>query len=110
MKLRIMTLVAAGLLTGLIGGVSVAAPQAPVSPSATALSGLPIEQVATKKVVVKKTTKHGKVKTKRTVKYSVSRYGPRYKVRRPGYGYYYGGYWYSRPWWTAFPGPVIILP
>src|SRR5438105_13902830 len=40
-----------------------------------------------------------------------ARYGPRYGYRRPGYGYYYGGYWYARPWWTidvGVPfGPVV---
>ncbi|MFL5258236.1 MAG: hypothetical protein ACJ8AS_00670 [Hyphomicrobiales bacterium] len=31
------------------------------------------------------------------------RFGPRYRYRRAGYGYYYGGYWYARPWWTLGP-------
>ena len=36
-----------------------------------------------------------------------NRYGPRYKVRRPGYGYYYGGYYYARPYWT--PGINLCI-
>jgi len=38
-------------------------------------------------------------------RYNSRRYGPRYRAYRPGYGYYYGGYWYRRPWWT-FTVPV----
>jgi hypothetical protein len=52
------------------------------------------------------------VKRKRVWVYN-KRYGPRYRFRRPGYGYYYGGYWYARPWWTVGPfwgpGPGINL-
>src|SRR5262245_56606712 len=33
------------------------------------------------------------------------RYGPRYRYRRAGYGHYYGGWWYARPWWAV--GPVL---
>ncbi len=29
----------------------------------------------------------------------------RYRARRPGFGYYYGGYWYARPYWRV-PAPV----
>jgi hypothetical protein len=32
--------------------------------------------------------------------YNGHRHGARYRYRRAGYGYYYGGYWYARPWWT----------
>jgi hypothetical protein len=31
-------------------------------------------------------------------------YGPRYRFRHPGFGYYYGGWWYARPWWGYGPG------
>ena len=40
-------------------------------------------------------------------RYNSHRYGPRYRAYRPGYGYYYGGYWYRRPWWT-FTVPVPV--
>lgn len=40
--------------------------------------------------------------------------GHRYRYRRPGYGYYYHGYYYARPWWTltfAVPLPgVVVVP
>lgn len=43
--------------------------------------------------------------------YVKTKHGARYRVKRPGYGYYYGGYWYARPWWTigiAPVGPVVV--
>ena len=32
------------------------------------------------------------------------KYGPRYNYRHGRYKYYYGGWWYPRPWWTLEPG------
>lgn len=40
-------------------------------------------------------------------RYDRHRYGHRYRHRRHGYGYYYGGWWYARPWWR---GPVVVAP
>ena len=34
-------------------------------------------------------------------------HGRRFRYRRPGYGYYYGGWWYPAPWWS---GPVVVVP
>ncbi len=34
---------------------------------------------------------------------------PRYRVRRPGYRYFYGGYYYARPWWTL-RAPAVVVP
>ena len=31
--------------------------------------------------------------------YVPDRHGKRYKAKRKGYGYRYGGYWYAEPWW-----------
>ena len=42
--------------------------------------------------------------------YNPRSHGPRYRVRRPGFGYFYGGYYYPRPWWRMGPGPVVVLP
>ena len=37
--------------------------------------------------------------------------GHRYRHRRDGYTYFYGGYYYASPWWTVVvPLPVITLP
>jgi hypothetical protein len=61
--------------------------------------------VKKKKTVVRK---KGKVTKRTTWVYSSGRHGPRYRYKRAGYGYYYGGYWYRRPWWT-YGGPGINL-
>jgi hypothetical protein len=60
----------------------------------------------------RKVYRHGRVYHGRAVhawRYT-ARYGPRYRYRRAGYGYYYGGYWYARPWWTVGVGPVVVAP
>jgi len=44
--------------------------------------------------------------------YDSHRYGPRYRYRRAGYGYYYGGYYYARPWWgvgVGVPGVNLCI-
>lgn len=45
--------------------------------------------------------------------YNRRHHGARYRYKRPGYGYHYGGYWYPRPWWGAgfggFGGPTIVI-
>jgi hypothetical protein len=53
--------------------------------------------------------RHGHAYRHRRVVYSARVYGPRYRYRRAGYGYYYGGYWYARPWWTVgVAAPVVV--
>jgi hypothetical protein len=42
--------------------------------------------------------------------YVPSKNGARYRIKRPGYSYYHGGWWYSRPWWTIGVGPVVVAP
>jgi hypothetical protein len=38
-------------------------------------------------------------------------HGPRYRYKRPGWGYYHGGYWYRSPWWTLpLVAPAIVAP
>ncbi|WP_342640853.1 hypothetical protein [Rhodoligotrophos ferricapiens] len=37
-------------------------------------------------------------------------HGPRFRYRRPGYTYFYGGWWYPFPWWMRGPAPVVVLP
>ncbi len=32
-------------------------------------------------------------------------HGPRYRYRRPGFTFYFDGYYYSRPWWQERRGP-----
>ena len=59
-----------------------------------------IQLAYVKKKVV---SKHGK---KKVWVYS-RKYGPRYRHRRAGYAYYYGGYWYPRPYWR--PGISLCI-
>jgi hypothetical protein len=37
-------------------------------------------------------------------------HGPRYRYRRPGFTFYYDGYYYSRPWWQTRRGPPRYAP
>ncbi len=43
-----------------------------------------------------------------TVVYNARKHGPRCRFRARGCRYYYGGWWYARPWWRI--GPVVIAP
>jgi len=38
--------------------------------------------------------------------------GPRYRYRRPGFAYFYGGWWYPYAWWGAatYAAPVTVAP
>ena len=86
-------------ITGIDTGQAfpIAAPQA--APAATTSDGLQLAAyVKRKKVVVRK---RGHV-TKRFV--YTKRYGPRYRYRHGRYTYFYGGYYYARPWWTLGVG------
>lgn len=49
------------------------------------------------------------VAKKRYWRYSSREHGKRYRYKRPGYVYYYGGYWYPRPFWTFGPGLIIQI-
>ena len=37
--------------------------------------------------------------------YAKGKHGKRFKVKTKGYPYFYGGYYYARPWWTYGAGP-----
>jgi hypothetical protein len=56
-----------------------------------------------KKVINKKKRHHKTVWV-----YSRKSHGLRYHSKRGPYAYYYGGYYYSRPWWTI-GGPGLNL-
>jgi hypothetical protein len=40
--------------------------------------------------------------------YAPRKHGPRYRYKRPGFVYFYNGYYYSRPWWTIGIGPAPV--
>jgi hypothetical protein len=42
--------------------------------------------------------------------YVKGKHGNRYVKKRPGYGYYYGGYYYAKPWWKSGPTVWIYDP
>lgn len=42
-------------------------------------------------------------------RYSHKYHGPRYRARRPGF-HYYGGWWYSFPWWLGVAPPRYYQP
>ena len=55
-----------------------------------------VEQVATKKQI-------------RRWRYNQRRHGNRFRARRGGFNYYYGGYYYARPWWTYDNDPGFSI-
>ena len=55
---------------------------------------------------------HRKVKKrgKKVWVYDRRRHGVRYRYKRGAYVYYYGGYYYARPWWTiGVPGINLCI-
>ena len=48
--------------------------------------------------------KYGKKYKKKRWSWNRHHHGKRYRYKRPGYAYYYGGYWYPRPYWRYEPG------
>ena len=95
-----ITAMAAALMMGVFGfgGSAGAVPATGSTPAIT--SAAPLVDAAT--VVVKK-KKH-----KKTVwVYNPGKHGKRWRYKRGPYLYYYGGYYYTRPWWT--PGLNICI-
>jgi hypothetical protein len=92
-----MLAAAAAVLPAVTPQPAAAFPSAGVAPgAATEVAKAPVSQVAYKKY------------KKYKWKYNFRTHGPRYKARRAGFNFYYGGHWYSRPWWTvSIGGPVV---
>jgi len=89
----------------LLGGAVLAFSPAPVS--ATALAGFTV--VAPDGSSAVEEVKHRKRshRTRRhSPRYDRHRHGHRYRDRRPGFDYLYGGYYYASPWWIG-PGVGI---
>jgi len=96
------------LATGAVGAAAVEASASALTPIGSIPAAMssaiqPAAMVVTKKKVVRK---NGHM-TKKVWVYDRGRYGMRYRARRPGYTYYYGGYYYSKPWWT--PGINLCI-
>jgi len=91
--LGLAALVAGGLQMATMGGAAALTLPVPATPGVDAASQV---------VPVKYYKKYGHRRWRYT-----PRYGHRYRYRRHGYGYYYGGWWYARPYWRA---PVVPVP
>jgi hypothetical protein len=91
--------VLAGMAAGVIGGAMMLSGSAPAS-AAT----LPSFAVATPgdTAVVEKV--HRSRRDRQVRRYDRRYHGPRYSYARPGFRHYYGGHYYSSPWWY---GPSI---
>ncbi|WP_119274142.1 hypothetical protein [Taklimakanibacter deserti] len=92
----------ASLVAAILGlGVTAVAAQPPVpQPADMRISSDNVLQADYKKYKKKEHMRH-----KKWV-YS-EKYGHRYRHKRHGYGYYYEGWWYPRPYWE--PGLSIHL-
>jgi hypothetical protein len=91
--------VLSGLAAGVIGGAMMLSGSAPAS-AAT----LPSFALATPgdSAVVEKVQRSRR--DRRARRYDRRHHGPRYSYARPGFRHFYGGHYYSSPWWY---GPSI---
>ena len=92
--------VAVAFSLGASGTASSAAIGSPLTAGNAPTSTIDAAYVVKKTVIIKK--KHrGHVRTRTRVwVYDSHRYGHRYRHRHGTYVYYYGGWYYPRPWWT----------
>jgi hypothetical protein len=93
-----------GLAAGVIGGAMLLSGTAPAS--AVTLPSVAVT-VPAEAGMVEEVRRHGERRARRgdrVRRYDRHRHGPRYSQRRPGFRHYYGGHYYSSPWWI---GPSI---
>jgi hypothetical protein len=102
-----------GLAAGLFGGAMLLAGSVPAS--AVSLPSLTLAAPAEAQIV-EQVQRRGERSVRRggdnrrysrgdgRRHYDRHRHGSRYSYRRPGYDHYYGGHYYSSPWWI---GPSI---
>ncbi|CAN5257979.1 hypothetical protein BH10PSE7_BH10PSE7_38370 [soil metagenome] len=112
---KALLVAAAGMLMGATFGTPASATPY-LSPVTLDSQNGNIENAATvtKTTVVRKKKRKGVVTTTRrttkTVRYDRHRHGNRYAKRQGRYTYYYGGYYYDRPWWTiGVPGLNLCI-
>ena len=92
-----------GLAAGVIGGamlLSGTAPASAVSLPSMAVTA-PAEAAMVEEVQRRGDRRYSRRDGRRD--YNRHRHGSRYSYRRPGFNHYYGGYYYSSPWWNG-PG------
>lgn len=93
------SLAAAGGLALLAGGASAATLPVPAAP-AIAQPGIAGGEIV-------------QINHRKWHRWNRHRHGPRYRHRRPGWGYYHRGYWYRTPWWgvtVPIVPPVVVAP
>ena len=108
-KSLIATLVAVA-----VAGGSLPAMAAPIPVGSSPLNLISSSDAAYQPAVQNENVKKKKKYNQRSGKnqkwsYDRKRNGHRYKTRRNGYNYYYGGYYYQKPWWTLAPGISIQI-
>jgi len=92
-----------GLAAGVIGGAMLLSGTAPAS--AVSLPSMAVTAPAEAAMVEEVHRRGDRRYSRRDARrYDRRRHGPRYSYRRPGFRHYYGGYYYSSPWWS---GPSI---
>lgn len=102
MKMRKIGLVCAviGFLAANINSAAVAFPARNLFTSPDLQTdGLRAQPVAHKHYHNKRRHSHSHGKYRHRHKYDPRYYGHRYRYRRPGFQYYFGGWWYAEPWW-----------
>jgi hypothetical protein len=53
--------------------------------------------------------KYSKNKYKKRWAWNRHKHGKRFRHKQRGYSYYYGGYWYPKPFWRTEPGIYIRI-
>lgn len=103
---RIASLALAGIMGVTAFGSASAAPLAP------RISGAVVDGASVENVQYRVRERRGRVVIREPdgtrFVYRTDRYGPRYRVRRPGYTYERGGYYYSRPFWLGAAAAGIV--
>src|SRR5436190_5616873 len=76
--------------------------------SATTVSGSPVPMVNKSPASNLQLVAQRRVQ-RRVWVYNRRAHGPRFAYRHGRYRYYYGGWWYPRPWWGVGPGVGIAV-
>jgi hypothetical protein len=87
------------LAAGVVAGVMLLLAPAPAS--AVTMPGVASAAPADAAMVEKVGSHYRSRGRERSRSYDRRRHGSRYSSRRPGFTYYYGGYYYANPWWLG---------
>lgn len=92
---------------------------APTPASATVVSGS--AAAAAVETALAEEVRHTRRHRRHSRRYDRHRHGSRYRHRRPGFTFHYGGYYYANPWWVGpsvgfgvtvpvYPAPSVHVP